>query len=342
MSNHYPVHMRNAAQQWFKFHDVGQSPSIRCGHAMASEGTYVFVLGGSLDPKADDIYVFDTSMYVRLVNLSEQRSKFRNTEYIKYPEPPAVLGRPASPQITRERNPDPNGRPLDGAVVRDPEDGVIGRSAMHHVEFSAPDSSSEGEVTGPELERQLSVPVPVDTERDGELVDVRGRLRDIQAQLDDLLLSRRQQVVQYERELASMRAKLEVNESELEAVRLRLADAEKDLTSLDELVVSHDQKVGQLEKELTDMRAELETKESELEAVRSRFTDAEEVSTKGNAKADKFRAQYTTDSMNRDGDQVTRGLMERMEAIEDEIARGSGSKRWNEKSIGEMVCRNEG
>jgi chromosome segregation ATPase len=250
---------------------------------------------------------------------------------------PAVLGRPASPQITRERNPDPNGRPLDGAVVRDPEGGVIGGSAKYHVEFSAPDSSSAGEVTRSELGRQLSVSVSVQTERDEEHVDVRARLEEMQAQLDDLLLSRGQHIVQYERELAGVRAK---HESELEAVRSRLADAEKEWTSLDELVVSHDQQVGQLGKELIDVRAKLETKESELEAFRLRLTDAENLLTKGDGKADKFRAQYTTDSMNTDEDQVTRGLMERMEAIEDEIARGS--KRWNEKSIEEMVCRNEG
>jgi hypothetical protein len=42
--------------------------------------------------------------------------------------------------------------------------------------------------------------------------------------------------------------------------------------------------------------------------------------------------------VNRDEDQVTRRLMERMRALESEVA----SKRWNEKSIEEMECRNEG
>jgi hypothetical protein len=66
MLNHYPVHMRNAAQRWFKIHNVGQSPCRRSCHAMASDGTHVFVLGGNLmDARADNIYVFDTSMYVR-------------------------------------------------------------------------------------------------------------------------------------------------------------------------------------------------------------------------------------------------------------------------------------
>jgi hypothetical protein len=78
MLNHYLVHMRNAAQRWFRFHNVGQSPHRRSDHAMASDGTRVFVLGGnSPDALGDDIYFFDTSMSVCLVNLSGQRSKLR-------------------------------------------------------------------------------------------------------------------------------------------------------------------------------------------------------------------------------------------------------------------------
>jgi hypothetical protein len=42
--------------------------------------------------------------------------------------------------------------------------------------------------------------------------------------------------------------------------------------------------------------------------------------------------------VNRDEGQVTRRLMERMRTIEAAMA----SKRWNEKSIEEMECRNEG
>jgi hypothetical protein len=209
----------------------------------------------------------------------------------------------------------------------------------------------------PTLEQQPSVSVSVQTERDEEFVDM-------QTKLDELLLSRDQQIGQYERKLEAvclrladaekglttltlldkmvvshdqlvtdMSAKLEAKESELEAVRLRLTDAEKGLTLLDKLVVSHDQQV-------TDMSAKLEAKESELEAVRLRLTDAEKVLTNSKAEADTLRSQNITDSRNRDEDQVTRELMERMQAIEDEVARGS--KRWSEKSIEEMVCRNEG
>jgi len=65
--DHYVVHMRNAAQRWFKFHNVGRSPQGRLAHTMASDGTRVFVLGGYLSgTRANDmslIHVFDTSMY---------------------------------------------------------------------------------------------------------------------------------------------------------------------------------------------------------------------------------------------------------------------------------------
>jgi hypothetical protein len=44
-------------------------------------------------------------------------------------------------------------------------------------------------------------------------------LVDMQARLDELVVSRSQQVGRYEKELTNLRAKLEAKESELEAVR---------------------------------------------------------------------------------------------------------------------------
>jgi hypothetical protein len=66
--------------------------------------------------------------------------------------------------------------------------------------------------------------------RAGLHADMQARLGDMQARLDELLLSRNQQVGQHEKELINVRAKLEAKESELEAVRLRLMDAENGLT----------------------------------------------------------------------------------------------------------------
>ncbi|KAI0280044.1 galactose oxidase, partial [Russula aff. rugulosa BPL654] len=57
--------------RWFNFHNVGPSPCGRSSHAMASDGTRVFVLGGySGGARADEvslIHVFDTSMCFLLV-----------------------------------------------------------------------------------------------------------------------------------------------------------------------------------------------------------------------------------------------------------------------------------
>jgi hypothetical protein len=69
--NRYLVQIRNAALRWFKFQNVGPSPHGRSSHAMASDGTRVFVLGGySKDTRADEIshvHTFDTSMHFLLV-----------------------------------------------------------------------------------------------------------------------------------------------------------------------------------------------------------------------------------------------------------------------------------
>lgn len=58
-----------ADQRWYMFQKMGPAPSARSGHAMASMGSRVFVLGGlggeSLNPaKPEDptlIHVLDTS-----------------------------------------------------------------------------------------------------------------------------------------------------------------------------------------------------------------------------------------------------------------------------------------
>jgi hypothetical protein len=79
--NRYLVHMPNAAQRWFKFQNVGTSPCRRLAHAMASDGTRVFVLGGySAGAWSDEIsliHVFDTSMYFRSVISSGQSLRLR-------------------------------------------------------------------------------------------------------------------------------------------------------------------------------------------------------------------------------------------------------------------------
>ncbi len=63
---------KHPAQRWIAFQDTGPGPSARWLHAMASDGTRVFVLGGvlSADAQADEtkrIHVLDTSMYFLFV-----------------------------------------------------------------------------------------------------------------------------------------------------------------------------------------------------------------------------------------------------------------------------------
>jgi hypothetical protein len=67
----YLVHVRTAAQRWFKIRNEGQRLHKWSHHAMTCDGTRVFVLGGwSTSTRSDEIsliYVFDTSMYSRFV-----------------------------------------------------------------------------------------------------------------------------------------------------------------------------------------------------------------------------------------------------------------------------------
>jgi hypothetical protein len=220
---------------------------------------------------------------------------------------------------------------------RVPEDDVNEGSTEYHAKFAAPLSSSEGEVTRLELERQLSVSLAVQTERDQRF-----------AQLTDELALKSALLEQAEANAveAAKRAGLELRDAIDYSCRHHwwsrgmqsLWICKRSLTSLIGVAISRDQKVGQYEKELTNVRAKLEAKESELEAVRLRLTEAENGWTKSKAEADTLRAQTATGYVNRDEDPVTRRLMERVRAIEAEMA----SKRWNEKSIEEMECRNEG
>ncbi|KAI0283604.1 hypothetical protein BGY98DRAFT_1174113 [Russula aff. rugulosa BPL654] len=93
----------------------------------------------------------------------------------------------------------------------------------------------------------------------------------------------------------------------------------------------------QSQRELAELHAKLEARESELAAFRSRLAETENGCTKGKAEADSYRNQNTTSLVNTDEDRIVHRLMERMQAMEAEMA----SLRWNEKSFEMMECRNE-
>jgi hypothetical protein len=140
---------------------------------------------------------------------------------------PSVSGLPASLEITHERNPGPSGRPLELTGVNSeprlvPEDDVSEGSTEYHGKFAAPHPCSAGEVTRLGLERQLLVLLAAQTEWDQRISQLTDELA-----LKSALL---EQAEQCEKELTNVRAKLEAKESELEAVRLRLTDAEKGWT----------------------------------------------------------------------------------------------------------------
>jgi hypothetical protein len=255
---------------------------------------------------------------------------------------PEELDHPASQQITREQNPS-----LDGLSSRLPSrpTGVSGKprrvleedndgegSAEHHAKLVVPDAPSGKEVARledgcpMELERQLSETFVAKTEWDRRI-----------AQLTD--------------ELALKSGLLEQAAEEKKHAGLELRKLQ---AKLDELLLSHDHALEQAQsplqkasctaeaneqsqRELAEMRAELEASKSESAAFRLRLADMENSCGESKAEADTYRNQTATALVNTDGDRVVHRLLERMQAMEAEIA----SLRGNEKSFDMMECSNE-
>jgi chromosome segregation ATPase len=263
------------------------------------------------------------------------------------------MGRPASPQDTREKNPSLNGMPsrptgASGRPRRVPEEDDNGESSTErHAKLVAPDATSGKEIArsedGPlfELERQLSETLVAKAERDRRIAQLTDQLaqksalleraeanaaeakkhaglelRELQAKLDELMLSRDEHL-----------RSLEQAQSALQKATSRAASADE-----------RSQPAWEHETELAEVRAELEGRKSELEAVRLRLTDAENRCAKSKAEADTLRAQTAAGLVNTDVDRVMHRLMERMRAMETEMS----SMRGNQKSIESMECRNEG
>ena len=99
-------------QRWYMFQNMGPSPSGRSGHAMASIGSKVFVIGGeSFTPsKGEDpnvIHVLDTSQCIISQSFSVRILILKmEIEHIKYPEdnrPPVNAAVPPANQNTLRR-----------------------------------------------------------------------------------------------------------------------------------------------------------------------------------------------------------------------------------------------
>jgi hypothetical protein len=217
-------------------------------------------------------------------------------------------------------------------------------STEQHAKLVAPAASSENEVARLEheriadLERQLSGMLSAQTKRDRRIAQLTDQLaqvleqaeanaaeakkhaglelRELQAKLDELILS-------HDGHLRT----LEQAQSAVQKATFRAVEANE----LSQPACEH-------ETELTEVHAKLEARESELAAVRLRLTDAENRCSKSKAEADTLRAQTAAGLVNTDADQVMHRLLERMQAMEAEMT----SRRWNEKSIESMECRNEG
>ena len=208
--------------------------------------------------------------------------------------------------------------------------------------FATPHSPSEGEVTRLILERQLSISLAAQTERDERIAQLTSEL----ALKSALLEQAEAKAVEATRrvgpelcEHVNDRRPSMVKQKDVESVdtQARLGDIQ---VKLDKLLLSRDQQIGaigQYDKELTNVRAKLEANESELAAVRLRLTDAEKGLTKIKTEADTLRARAVTGSVNRDEDPVFRRLLERIQA------QGQNDiKAVERESIESMECRNEG
>ena len=246
---------------------------------------------------------------------------------------PAVSGRSAPLELTG----------VDSKPRRVPEDDVGEGSTEYRAKFVAPHSFSEGEVTRLEPERHPSVSLAAQTEQDQRIAQLTNELalksaRFEQAEANAVEAARRTGLEPREhtddRRLMQT-SPVKQRDVEVVDVQARLSDMQ---AKLDGLLLSHNQQIGQYDRELANVRAKLEAKDSELEAARRlRLTDVEKNLTKSRGEADTLNAPTATSSVNRDEDQITRRLMERVRALEAEIV----SKRWNGKSIEEMECTNE-
>lgn len=270
--------------------------------------------------------------------------EYENADHIATPE---ELGQPASAQIARGRNRSPNGLPSRSTAVNGKPRRVLedGESWTEYSEkFAVPDASSEREVAGlehlrlVELERQqLSARPAVQTEQDLaqpkstllEQAEVNAAQATKRAGLEpreqgDRLLAQTSLVEQKDAELVKMQAKLD---------------------ALDELLLSRDQQVRalsaalehqaeQYKTELAQVRAKLEAKQSESEAVCFQFVDGKNEWAKSKIETDTLPMAGL---VSLDEARITHGLVERIQAMEAEMASLRG-----EKSSEAIPTRNEG
>ena len=212
-------------------------------------------------------------------------------------------------------------------------------SSEHHAKLVAPDAPSGKEMARLEderlieLERQLSETLVAKTERDQSIAQLTDELALKSALLEQAEENAVEAKKHAGRELDELQAKLD--ESLLSRDHA-LEEAQSALQKASHAAEANEQS----QRENADLHAKLEAMESELASFRVRLADMENGSSSGKSKAetDTYRAQNATGLVNSDDDRAVHRLLERMQAMETEIA----SLRWNEKSFEMMECRNEG
>ena len=199
-----------------------------------------------------------------------------------------------------------------------------------------------------DLERQLSETLAAQTEQDRRNAQLTDQLAQKSALLEQAEANAAEEKKRAGLELRKLQAKLDelmLSRDEhlraLEQAQSALQRATSRATEANERSERACEQIGEYETKLAEVRAELEEKKSELEAVHLPLTNAKDGGIKSSsAKAEKLHAQNTNMAgpVNTDEDRDMRGIMERMQAMEAEIA----ALRWSEKSFERMECSNEG
>ena len=296
---------------------------------------------GAQEDEAKPIHVLDTGMYL-LFHFIWTIPKYENTEHLDFPEPDSQqITREQNPSLDSlpTRSTGASGRPR--RVPEEDDDGES--STQHRARLVTPNAPSGRETARLEdgrlieLERQLSETLVVKTERDRHIAELTDEL--------ELMSALFKQAEANGADAAAAAAEAKKNaELEIRELQAKLDESLLSRDQALEQAQSALQKVSctaeAYERELTEMRSELEASKSESAAFRLRLADTENScsESKSKAEADTYRTLAATGLVNTDEDRVMQRLVGRMQAMEAEIA----SLRGNEKSFERMECSNEG
>ena len=295
---------------------MGPSPSRRSGHAMVSNGTRLFVLGGLLEAVtvADEgelIHVLETSMYFGHFIGQPPSLKAEHIEIPKHVNAVKPSEKTRSDPMKHDNQLEQQlSAMLATQTERDQRLAQLTEELALKISLLEAAEATKGAGLEPrELADWRLAQTSLVERKDAELVKM-------QTKLDELVLSRDQHV-----------HALEQAQRALQKATSRAADADE-----------YEIELAKVRAELEARKSELEARKSELEAIRLRLTDAEIGWAKSKTEADTLRALNTTGLASTDEDRIARVILERIRTMEAEMA----SLRWSEKNFEEMETRNEG